>query len=104
MDYIWDLFQGKHMFYGNDPYKKMYTTRAHLAEVIGMLGPPPLDMLRRGERSSEFFTENGASPFPSECISQVESDNLQGNGSMTRRYRYRIKQPRSFRRVPRKKE
>ncbi|RAL00839.1 kinase domain protein [Aspergillus ibericus CBS 121593] len=57
--HIWDLFEGKHMFYGNDPDGKGYSTRAHLAEVIGMLGPPPLDLLRRGKRSSEFFTEDG---------------------------------------------
>ncbi|KAF7173419.1 hypothetical protein CNMCM5623_005636 [Aspergillus felis] len=56
---IWDLFEGKHLFYGNDPDGKGYSTRAHLAEVIGILGPPPLDMLKRGKRSHEFFTEDG---------------------------------------------
>jgi len=29
---IWDLFEGKHMFYGNDPDGSGYKTRAHLAE------------------------------------------------------------------------
>jgi hypothetical protein len=47
------------MFYGNDPDGKGYSTRAHLAEVVGMLGPPPLDLLKRGKRSQEFFTEDG---------------------------------------------
>ncbi|KFZ14716.1 hypothetical protein V502_05935 [Pseudogymnoascus sp. VKM F-4520 (FW-2644)] len=56
---IWDLFEGKHMFYGNDPDGKGYSTRAHLAEVIGMLGPPPTDLLKRGIRSDEFFAEDG---------------------------------------------
>nr|KMM67263.1 LOW QUALITY PROTEIN: SR protein-specific kinase Dsk1 [Coccidioides posadasii RMSCC 3488] len=56
---VWDLFEGKHMFHGNDPDGKGYSTRAHLAEVIGILGPPPLDMLKRGKRSLEFFTEDG---------------------------------------------
>ncbi|OBT73931.1 hypothetical protein VF21_07425 [Pseudogymnoascus sp. 05NY08] len=56
---IWDLFEGRHMFYGNDPDGKGYSTRAHLAEVIGMLGPPPTDLLKRGIRSDEFFTEDG---------------------------------------------
>ena len=46
------------MFYGQDPSGK-YMTRAHLAEVVGMLGPPPLDLLRRGVRSSEFFADDG---------------------------------------------
>ncbi|KAK2877251.1 hypothetical protein FQN49_001307 [Arthroderma sp. PD_2] len=56
---VWDLFEGKHMFYGNDPDGKGYSTRAHLAEVMAMLGPPPLDMLESGKRSHEFFDENG---------------------------------------------
>ncbi|GKZ39641.1 hypothetical protein AbraIFM66950_000802 [Aspergillus brasiliensis] len=56
---IWDLFQGKHMFYGEDPDGKGYSTRAHLAEVIGLLGHPPLDLLQQGRRSHEFFTEEG---------------------------------------------
>lgn len=53
------LFEGKHIFYGNDPDAKRYSTRAHLAELIGILGPPPTDMLKRGIRSHEFFKEDG---------------------------------------------
>ena len=56
---IWDVFEGGHLFYGQDPTGKGYTTRAHLAEVIGLLGPPPLDLLKRGSRSREFFSEDG---------------------------------------------
>jgi hypothetical protein len=47
------------MFHGNDPDGKGYSTRAHLAELIGILGPPPTDMLKRGIRSHEFFHEDG---------------------------------------------
>ncbi|TVY38711.1 Serine/threonine-protein kinase [Lachnellula occidentalis] len=57
---VWDLFEGKHMFHGNEPDGKGYSTRAHLAEAIGLLGPPPLDLLKKGVRSSEFFDEDGA--------------------------------------------
>ncbi|KAG8408172.1 hypothetical protein J3459_018134 [Metarhizium acridum] len=56
---IWDLFEGRHLFHGRDPESQSYSTRAHLAEVIGVLGPPPLDLLNRGKRSREFFTEDG---------------------------------------------
>ncbi|KAJ5819378.1 hypothetical protein N7474_004969 [Penicillium riverlandense] len=56
---VWDLFEGKHMFNGNDPDGKGYSTRAHLAEVIGVLGPPPLSLVKSGRRSHEFFTEDG---------------------------------------------
>ncbi|KAF7935182.1 uncharacterized protein EAE97_008089 [Botrytis byssoidea] len=56
---IWDLFEGKHMFYAQDSDGKGYATRAHLAEVIGMLGPPPLEFLERGIRTPEFFDKQG---------------------------------------------
>ncbi|EMR84738.1 putative protein kinase domain-containing protein [Botrytis cinerea BcDW1] len=56
---IWDLFEGEHMFHGQDSDGEGYSTRAHLAEVIGMLGPPPLDFLERGVRTPEFFDEQG---------------------------------------------
>ncbi|KAM5464784.1 hypothetical protein MauCBS54593_006877 [Microsporum audouinii] len=58
---IWDVFEGGHLFYGIDPSPKKgyYTTRAHLAEIIGLLGPPPLDLLREGVRSKEFFSDDG---------------------------------------------
>ncbi|CAG7996098.1 unnamed protein product [Penicillium nalgiovense] len=56
---VWGLFEGRHLFHGNDPDGKGYSTRAHLAEVMGILGPPPLDMLQRGKRSHEFFTSDG---------------------------------------------
>jgi serine/threonine-protein kinase SRPK3 len=56
---IWDLFEGRHLFYGQDPDGKGYSTRAHLAEVIALLGPPPLDLIKRGVRSNEFFTKEG---------------------------------------------
>ena len=56
---IWDLFEGKHMFYGNDPDGKGCSTRAHLAEVIRILGPPPEDILKRGIRRNESFAEDG---------------------------------------------
>jgi hypothetical protein len=70
---IWDVFEGRHLFYGDDPNGKGYSTRAHLAEVIGMLGPPPIDLLQRGVRSKEFFTEDGntTTSMPSHLSSAV---------------------------------
>ncbi|TGO50617.1 hypothetical protein BOTNAR_0386g00030 [Botryotinia narcissicola] len=56
---IWDLFEGKHMFHGEDSDGKDYSTCAHLAEVIGMLGPPSLEFLERGIRTPEFFDKQG---------------------------------------------
>ncbi|CDM30831.1 Protein kinase-like domain [Penicillium roqueforti FM164] len=62
----WDLFEGKDLFNGDDPDRKGYSTRAHLAEVIAILGPPPLTLIRRGTRSPEFFSEDDASLHKSE--------------------------------------
>ncbi|KAM3540022.1 hypothetical protein ARSEF1564_007048 [Beauveria bassiana] len=80
---IWDLFEGKHLFYGDDPSGEGYLTRAHLAEVIGMLGPPPLDLLQRGARSSEFFTEDGqwkaGIPIPEGLSLEASEENLEGS-------------------------
>lgn len=56
---IWDLFEGRHLFNGRDPDGNGYSTRAHLAEVMALLGPPPLDLIKRGVRSREFFTKEG---------------------------------------------
>ncbi|CAK4029640.1 CMGC SRPK kinase [Lecanosticta acicola] len=56
---VWDLFEGQHLFHGQDPDGEGYSTRAHLAELIGTLGPPPKEFLRRGKRSHEFFDEQG---------------------------------------------
>ncbi|KAG4428245.1 hypothetical protein IFR05_016273 [Cadophora sp. M221] len=56
---IWDLFEGRFPFLGQDPNGKGYSTRAHLSEVIGLLGPPPLDLIQKGARSPEYFDDEG---------------------------------------------
>lgn len=56
---MWDLFERKHLFYRDDPDGKGYSTQAHLAEIMGILGPPPLDMLPHGKQSHEIFTSDG---------------------------------------------
>ncbi|KAL9013981.1 MAG: hypothetical protein Q9173_001356 [Seirophora scorigena] len=56
---IWDLFEGRHMFNGRDPKSEKYMTRAHLAEIFALLGPPPPELLKAGKRTAEFFDEDG---------------------------------------------
>ena len=34
-------------------------TRAHLAEMVALMGSPPPELLKRGKRSAEFFDEDG---------------------------------------------
>lgn len=47
------------MFYGRDPKEERYMTRAHLADMIALLGRPPLELLKAGKRTAEFFDEGG---------------------------------------------
>jgi hypothetical protein len=56
---IWDFYEDNHLFHGIHPVENRYLTKAHLAEVIALLGPPPLDLLKRGSRSKEFFDTEG---------------------------------------------
>ncbi|KAF3353745.1 hypothetical protein VdG1_08051 [Verticillium dahliae VDG1] len=56
---IWDLFEGGHLFTGHDPKFERYRSRAHLAEIIALLGPPPKTLLQMGRSSHKFFTETG---------------------------------------------
>ncbi len=70
---IWDVFECGHLFHGRDPApeKGYYTTRAHWAEVVGLLGLPPVDFLQRGVRSKEFFDANGESLCFGGLVSRV---------------------------------
>ena len=56
---VWDLFEGKHMFNERLPSREA-SEPAHLARMIALLGPPPKDLLERGQFSSTFFDEEGA--------------------------------------------
>ncbi|KAL9609834.1 MAG: hypothetical protein Q9167_005422 [Letrouitia subvulpina] len=60
---IWDLFEGKHLFSGRDPKERRYMTRAHLAEMVALMGTPPPELLRKGKRAAEFFDENSKNRF-----------------------------------------
>ncbi|KAM3549902.1 hypothetical protein ARSEF4850_008610 [Beauveria asiatica] len=56
---IWDIFEGKQLFYTVDPEHKAYRRRAHLAEIMALLGPLPKDLLTRGRLASKFFSDQG---------------------------------------------
>ncbi|KAL8910112.1 MAG: hypothetical protein Q9171_004573 [Xanthocarpia ochracea] len=79
---IWDLFEGRHIFHGNDPEKGRYLTRAHLAEMIALMGPPPPELLKRGKRSAEFFDDDGqwrgGIPIPDRTSLEDSEESLEG--------------------------
>ncbi|KAG6062017.1 hypothetical protein E4U32_002699 [Claviceps aff. humidiphila group G2b] len=56
---IWDTFQGETLFTGHDPELNTYRGRAHLAEMIALLGPPPPSLLARANLRSKFFSDAG---------------------------------------------
>ncbi|KAJ5093887.1 kinase-like protein [Penicillium angulare] len=55
---IWDIYEGGPLFRGYDPEFERYRSRAHLAEMIKLLGPPPLSLLAQGELRDKFFSSD----------------------------------------------
>lgn len=58
---IWNLYEGGSLFTGQDPELQTYRSRAHLAEMIRLLGPPPPSLLQRGNLTAKFFSGEGKS-------------------------------------------
>ena len=55
---IWDIFENKHLFNAQDSHGEGSSLH-HMAEMVAILGPPPLDYLRRTETSWEYFGNAG---------------------------------------------
>ena len=71
---IWNLFEGGSLFSGQDPEFHAYRSRMHLAEIIRLLGPPPPELLARGNLTQKFFSEKGilaSYPDPSQYLGKV---------------------------------
>ncbi|CAG8254778.1 unnamed protein product [Penicillium salamii] len=56
---IWDIYEGGSLFRGQDPEFERYRSRAHLAENINLLGPPPCSLLTQGQLRDKFFSKQG---------------------------------------------
>ncbi|KAG6126505.1 hypothetical protein E4U35_006839 [Claviceps purpurea] len=56
---IWDAFMDEQLFTGHDSEFNTYHSRAHLAEMIALLGPPPPTLLARASLRTEFFSDAG---------------------------------------------
>ncbi|KAJ5697510.1 hypothetical protein N7488_011194 [Penicillium malachiteum] len=65
---IWDLYEGGSLFTGQDPKFQRYRNRAHLSEMVNLLGPPPPSLITQGELSNKFFSSEGllTGPMPLE--------------------------------------
>ncbi|KAF4309499.1 putative dis1-suppressing protein kinase dsk1 [Botryosphaeria dothidea] len=79
---IWDAFEGEHLLTGRDPELETYRGRAHLAEMIALLGPPPPGLLARANLRSKFFSNAGdfyaGIPVPASMPLERRETSLEG--------------------------
>ncbi|KAI7368509.1 hypothetical protein KC354_g2620 [Hortaea werneckii] len=82
---IWDAFQGEHLFTGHDPEHNTYRGRAHLSEIIALLGPPPPSLLAQANLRSKFFSDEGkfsaGIPLPDPYPLERRETTLQGEAN-----------------------
>ncbi|KAI9666019.1 MAG: hypothetical protein M1821_003954 [Bathelium mastoideum] len=82
---IWELFEGTRLFPARnaDGY---YSERHHLAQMVAILGPPPLGFLRKSEKSRRFWDEDGTwigeAPIPNTSLETAEQ-RLEGEEKKT---------------------
>ncbi|TDL19982.1 CMGC/SRPK protein kinase [Rickenella mellea] len=79
---IWDVFEGGNLFNGKDPEHAKYRSRAHLAEMVALLGPPPPSLLAKGNLTSKFFSDAGdfcaGIPLPERTSLEDRETTLEG--------------------------
>ncbi|KZF26857.1 kinase domain protein [Xylona heveae TC161] len=61
---IWDMLQGSGPFDVEESRMRTFSNESHLAHIIALLGPPPLDMLNQGKESFHYFDNEGNFKFP----------------------------------------
>ncbi|KAL2866208.1 kinase domain protein [Aspergillus lucknowensis] len=63
---LWELLADSVLFDGLDPRTGMYSREKHIAQMIRLLGPPPLQLLKRADQDiySELFSSRGEFVFP----------------------------------------
>lgn len=66
-----DAFEGEHSFTGRDPEHSTYRGRAHLSEMIALLGPLPPSLVSRANLRSKSFSEQGEWMVSSQTRSQT---------------------------------
>ena len=57
---LWDFLEGRTLFESVDPrIVEVYDDETHLSYITSLLGPAPKDFVRRGKRTSIFYTAAG---------------------------------------------
>ncbi|KAI9666607.1 MAG: hypothetical protein M1821_004543 [Bathelium mastoideum] len=73
---LWDLFQPKRLFRPKDSEGR-YSEAHHLAEMISVMGPPPLSFLRQcGEKADKYWEKDGTwknlAPIPDTSLERMD--------------------------------
>lgn len=58
---LWNLLEDKTLCDGFDPERQHYTSRRHLAQLIGFFGHPPKALLDQGQLTTRWFESDGKS-------------------------------------------
>ncbi|KZF20989.1 kinase domain-containing protein [Xylona heveae TC161] len=53
----WDLLEGSHLFFAKRNH--ILNDEQHLAEMVSLMGPPPLEFLKRSEQCLRYWDEQG---------------------------------------------
>ncbi|KAI9757923.1 MAG: transcription factor TFIIIB subunit brf1 [Chaenotheca gracillima] len=53
---LWDMLEGKSLFEELDAGESQYDSEEHLAHMTALLGPPPKELLDRGEKTNKYFS------------------------------------------------
>jgi len=56
---IWDLFEGKYLFHHLLNKDDIYDPFKHMAQIIGFIGLPPKEFVRRSETAAQCFDTEG---------------------------------------------
>ncbi|EGD94895.1 CMGC/SRPK protein kinase [Trichophyton tonsurans CBS 112818] len=85
---IWTIFEQRHLFDNINPMGELDHGR-RFAEMISLMGPPPLEFLKRSEKSLKYWDENGnwklshLYPIPKQSL---ESREIQLNGDEKKQF------------------
>ncbi len=79
---IWNMMEGKDLFTNLKDEQGHYNSHAHLAQMIALLGPPPLALLER-ERNFRKLTFTPEIRIPKDSCAGTHSSTLADHSSMT---------------------
>ncbi|KAI9930181.1 hypothetical protein ASPWEDRAFT_48327 [Aspergillus wentii DTO 134E9] len=71
---VWDLVQNGHLFFAKK--NRILDDEQHLAEMVSLMGPPPLEFLKRSDKCLQYWDEQGnwkgSIPIPEQSLDMRE--------------------------------